>query len=125
MTKRSRRAPRRVGSSAQPGIPHHHVTGRDDIARVARLLTGHGNGIVFSGGGARGFAHIGIVKALREAGISIDLVGGTSLGGIIGAAVAANWNIEEMRERFHRTFVAVNPLGDYTFPVVSLTSGGV
>lgn len=109
--------------SAQPGIPHHHVTGRDDIARVARLLTGHGNGIVFSGGGARGFAHIGIVKALREAGISIDLVGGTSLGGIIGAAVAANWNIEEMRERFHRTFVAVNPLGDYTFPVVSLTSG--
>ena len=109
--------------TAQPGIPHHHVTGRDDIARVARLLTGHGNGIVFSGGGARGFAHIGIVKALREAGISIDLVGGTSLGGIIGAAVAANWNIEEMRERFHRTFVAVNPLGDYTFPVVSLTSG--
>lgn len=109
--------------AAQPGIPHHHVTGRDDIARVARLLTGHGNGIVFSGGGARGFAHIGIVKALREAGVSIDLVGGTSLGGIIGAAVAANWNIEEMRERFHRTFVAVNPLGDYTFPVVSLTSG--
>ena len=104
-------------------MPHHHVAGRDDVVRVARLLTGHGNGIVFSGGGARGFAHIGIIKALREAGISIDLVGGTSLGGIIGASVAAKWSIEEMRERFHRTFVAVNPLGDYTFPVVSLTSG--
>jgi NTE family protein len=109
--------------AAQPGTPHHHVTGRDDIARVARLLTGHGNGIVFSGGGARGFAHIGIMKALREAGIPIDLVGGTSIGGILGAAVASQWSIEEMQERFRRTFVDVNPLGDYTFPVVSLTSG--
>lgn len=109
--------------TARPSMPHHHVTGREDVARVARLLTGHGNGIVFSGGGARGFAHIGIIKALREAGVSIDLVGGTSLGGIIGAAAAAKWDIAEMRERFHRTFVAVNPLGDYTFPVVSLTSG--
>lgn len=109
--------------TGRPSIPHHHVAQKSDIARVARLLTGRGNGIVFSGGGARGFAHIGIVKALREAGVNIDLVGGTSLGGIIGAAVAANWSIEEMRERFHRTFVAVNPLGDYTFPVVSLTSG--
>ena len=53
-------------------------------------------GIVFSGGGARGFAHIGIVKALREAGIPIDLVGGTSMGGIMGGGVAANWSIEEM-----------------------------
>ncbi len=109
--------------ATRPSTPHHHVASRDDIARIARLLTGHGNGIVFSGGGARGFAHIGIVRALREAGISIDLVGGTSLGGIIGAAVASQWSIEEMRERFHRTFVAVNPIGDYTFPVVSLTSG--
>jgi NTE family protein len=109
--------------ASQPGTPHHHVTGRDDIARVARLLTGHGNGIVFSGGGARGFAHIGIMKALREAGIPIDLVGGTSIGGILGAAVASQWSTEEMKERFRRTFVDVNPLGDYTFPVVSLTSG--
>lgn len=109
--------------AGRPGVPHHHVAQKSDIARVARLLTGHGNGIVFSGGGARGFAHIGIVKALREAGVHIDLVGGTSIGGIIGAAVAANWSIEEMRDRFHRTFVAVNPLGDYTFPAVSLTSG--
>jgi NTE family protein len=109
--------------ASRPSMPHHHVTAREDVARIARLLTGRGNGIVFSGGGARGFAHIGIVKALREAGITIDLVGGTSLGGIIGASVAAKWSIEEMRERFHRTFVAVNPLGDYTFPVVSLTSG--
>lgn len=106
-----------------PGVPHHHVTGSEDIARVTRLVTGHGIGIVFSGGGARGFAHIGIAKALREAGIPIDLVGGTSMGAIMGAGVALQWSIEELKERFHRSFVAVNPLRDYTFPLFSLVTG--
>ena len=110
-------------TAAQPGIPHHHVTGPDDVARIARLLTGHGVGIVFSGGGARGFAHIGIVKALREAGIPADLVGGTSMGAIMGAGVAAGWSVEEMTERFRRSFVATNPLRDYTFPLFSLVTG--
>jgi NTE family protein len=109
--------------TAQPGIPHHHVANPDDVARVARLLTGHGVGIVFSGGGARGFAHIGIVKALREAGIPADLVGGTSMGAIMGAGVAQRWSIEEMTERFRRSFVLVNPLRDYTYPFFSLVTG--
>jgi NTE family protein len=108
---------------AQPGVPHHHVTGREDVARIARLLTGHGIGIVFSGGGARGFAHIGIVKALREAGVPTDLVGGTSMGAIMGAGVALRWSVEEMTERFRRSFVTVNPLRDYTFPFFSLVTG--
>ena len=109
--------------AAQPGVPHHHVVGPDDVARVARLLTGHGVGIVFSGGGARGFAHIGIVKALREAGIPTDLVGGTSMGGIMGAGLALRWDIAEMTERFRRSFVTVNPLRDYTYPLFSLVTG--
>jgi NTE family protein len=109
--------------TALPGIPHHHVTGPEDVARVARLLTGHGVGIVFSGGGARGFAHIGIVRALREAGIPTDLVGGTSMGAILGAGVAQGWSIEEMTERFRRSFVLVNPLRDYTYPLFSLVTG--
>jgi NTE family protein len=109
--------------AAQPAIPHHHVAGTEDVSRVARLLTGHGVGIVFSGGGARGFAHIGIVKALREAGIPADLVGGTSMGAIMGAGVAERWSIEEMTERFRRSFVAVNPLRDYTYPLFSLVTG--
>lgn len=107
----------------QPDIAHHHVTSRDDVARIARLVTGRGIGIVFSGGGARGFAHIGIVKALREAGIPADLVGGTSMGAIMGAGVAQNWSIEEMTERFRRSFVTVNPLRDYTLPIFSLVTG--
>src|SRR4051794_28840979 len=83
--------------AVQPGVPHHHITCASDISRVARMLTGRGVGLVLSGGGARGFAHIGIVKALREAGIPIDLVGGTSMGGILGAGVAQGWSVEELR----------------------------
>jgi NTE family protein len=106
-----------------PGVPHHHVTGKADVPRVARMLTGRGVGLVLSGGGARGFAHIGIVQALREANIPIDLVGGTSMGGILGAGVALCWSIEELTDRFRRSFVDDKPLRDYTLPFVSLVSG--
>ena len=105
------------------GVPHHHVTGPADVQRIARMLTGRGIGLVMSGGGARGFAHIGIVKALREAGIPIDLVGGTSMGGILGAGVALRWSVKELTERFRASFVDVNPLRDYTWPFISLVSG--
>ena len=105
------------------GVPHHHVTGPADVQRIARMLTGRGIGLVMSGVGARGFAHIGIVKALREAGIPIDLVGGTSMGGILGAGVALRWSVKELTERFRAAFVDVNPLRDYTWPFVSLVSG--
>jgi NTE family protein len=107
----------------QPGVPHHHITCSADISRVARMLTGRGVGLVLSGGGARGFAHIGIVKALREAGVPIDLVGGTSMGGILGAGVARQWSVEELKQRFRAAFVEAKPLRDYTIPFVSLVSG--
>jgi NTE family protein len=104
-------------------VPHHHIVTAADVPRVARLLTGTGVGIVLSGGGARGFAHIGVVRALRESGIPVDVVGGTSMGGILGAGVASGWTVDELIDRFRRTFVDVNPLRDYTLPVVSLVSG--
>jgi NTE family protein len=104
-------------------LNHHHVRGPEDVARVARLLTGRGVGLVLSGGGARGFAHIGVIRALAEASIPIDVVGGTSIGAIMAAGVAAGWGPDEMRARFKRTFVDTNPLNDYTLPLVSLVSG--
>jgi NTE family protein len=107
----------------RPGLSHHHVRRPTDVARVARLLTGHGVGLVLSGGGARGFAHIGVIRALAEAGIPIDVVGGTSIGAIMAAGVAAGWGFDEMRTRFKRSFVDTNPLNDYTLPLVSLVSG--
>lgn len=101
----------------------HHVRSMSDVPRLARLVAGKCMSLVLSGGGARGFAHIGVIKALREAGIEIDAVGGTSIGAIIGAGVAADWSTEEMISEFHKAFVATNPLSDYTFPFVSMVSG--
>jgi NTE family protein len=87
------------------------------------MLTGRAVGLVLSGGGARGFAHLGVVKALREHGVPIDLVGGTSMGGILAAGVASDWDDAELAERFRRSFVDTNPLSDFTLPIVSLVSG--
>ena len=106
-----------------PGVQHHHVRNDSDIERVARLLIGRSIGLVLSGGGARGFAHIGVVRALREAGMRIDCVGGTSIGAIIGAGVAADWSDEEMFDNYRRSFVTGRPLSDYTFPFVALVTG--
>jgi NTE family protein len=117
-----------AGSTARwldafPTLPHHHVRGSADIARVARLLSGRGLGLVLSGGGARGFAHIGVLRALREANIGIDAIGGTSIGGIIAAGHALGWSEEELVAGVRRCFVETNPLNDYTIPLVALVSG--
>lgn len=106
-----------------PGAQHHHLRNDADLERLARILTGRSIGLVLSGGGARGFAHIGVVRAMREAGIRIDSVGGTSIGAIIGAGVAADWSNEEMFEAYRRAFVDGRPLSDYTFPFISLVTG--
>jgi NTE family protein len=102
---------------------HHHVVDPTDMGRVARLLTRRGVGLVLSGGGARGFAHLGIIRALREARVPVDFVGGVSIGSIVAAGVALGWSDEEMRLRYRRSFVDTNPVNDYTFPFVALTRG--
>ena len=107
----------------QPFRRHHHVRGARDIARVARLLSGHALGVVLSGGGARGFAHLGAMRALEVAELPIDAIGATSIGAIVGAGWAAGWSYEEIVERFRRSFAHSNPLGDYTLPLVSLVAG--
>lgn len=95
-----------------------------DMNRMARHLSGHAVGLVLAGGGARGFAHIGVIRALREAGIPIDHTGGTSMGGIVAAGVALGWNVTELEERMHESFVKSNPLGRLTFPSISIFTGG-
>jgi NTE family protein len=102
---------------------HHHVRNDADLARLARRLTGRATGLVLSGGGARGFAHIGVVRALRDAGIEIDYVGGCSIGAIVGAGVAADWSYGQMVETYRKCFVDTNPLSDWTLPLVSLRAG--
>ncbi len=106
-----------------PVALHHHILDTADLGRLSRLLTRRGVGLVLSGGGARGFAHLGIIRALREARVPIDFVGGSSIGSIIAAGVAMGWSDEEMRMRYRRSFVDTNPVNDYTFPFVALTRG--
>jgi NTE family protein len=101
----------------------HQLRGDADAARMARLIIGRATLLVLSGGGARGFAHLGVYRALREAGIEVDAVGGTSIGAVIGAGIAAGWAVDDMLEVYRRAFVASNPLADFTIPFVSLVSG--
>src|SRR5689334_13496990 len=104
---------------------HHHLRAghQADVARVARFIAGRAVGLVLAGGGARGFAHIGIIRALKEAGVPFDQLGGTSMGAIIAAGLAREWSLEEMRDRMRATFVDDNPLSDWTLPLIALVKG--
>ncbi len=95
----------------------------DDAARLARVIARRSIGLVLSGGGARAYAHIGVVRALREAGLPFDVIGGTSMGAVVAACVAMGWSNEEIEQRISKAFVETNPLGDYVLPVVGLVRG--
>ena len=104
---------------------HHHIRqGRPrDIERLARFVAGRAVGLVLGGGGARGFAHIGVVKALSEAGVPFDSLGGVSMGAIIAAGLAAEWGIDELTDRMRDVFVTSKPLSDFTLPLIALVRG--
>lgn len=95
----------------------------DEVGRIVRILTGNSVGLVLGGGAARGFAEVGVYRALHEAGVPVDWVGGTSIGGIIGAAVALDRGPDYVTENSREAFVKGKPFGDYTLPVLSLIRG--
>ncbi|MBE7440448.1 MAG: cyclic nucleotide-binding domain-containing protein [Spirochaetales bacterium] len=102
---------------------HHHVRpGKTDTDRLVRRVLGNSIGLVLGGGGARGVAHLGLITALEEAGIPIDLVGGTSAGSIMGSAYAL-YGAKNSREIVRTLMVDQDPLGDYVLPLVSLSRG--
>jgi predicted acylesterase/phospholipase RssA/CRP-like cAMP-binding protein len=101
---------------------HHHL--RDghpaDAARLARMITGTGCGLVLGGGGPRGFAHLGVIRALEEAGVPIDVVGGTSIGAIVAALCALDLDdAARVRALSHD----IGRLVTLTLPLVSVSSG--
>ena len=100
----------------------HHVSGTatTDLARVARLAVGEGYAVVLSGGGARGFAHIGAVGAMEDHGVPIDRIAGASMGAVIAASIAQQIDPTRRVELAQRQFTK---LLDYTIPVVSLVKG--
>lgn len=94
---------------------------RADAQRMARVITGCAVGVVFSGGGARAYAHIGALRALRTAGVPIDFIGGSSMGAVAAAGPAMGWSQEELEDRIRRSFVDSDPLADITFPLIAMT----
>lgn len=102
---------------------HHHVRPdvATDIGRLARHLAGRAVGVALSGGGARGFGHIGAVRALHEHGFVLDVVAGSSMGAAVGALVA-------MDHPTHEELLAAVADGfrkpiDYTLPMAGLARG--
>ena len=104
---------------------HHHVRmgNEGDFKRLARFLTGSAICLALGGGGARGFAHIGALRALREEETPIDIVGGTSMGAVIGAELALGLSPEEMLRRNRTLFSNSGLLRDLTLPLLSFTTG--
>lgn len=94
-----------------------------DLGSLARQISGHGIGVVLGGGGARGFAHIGLFRALEELKIPVDLSGGSSMGAFLAALVACGLSSSEILHVTRETFVSHNYLNDYALPRVSLIRG--
>ena len=94
-----------------------------DLQRLARIVSGSAVGLVLSGGGARAYAHIGVIRALGEAGCPIDALGGASMGAIIGAGYASGWDAVELDARIRAAFVESSPVGDLAFPMIAMSRG--
>lgn len=102
---------------------HVRRSGDEDVKRLARVLTGQSVGLVLSGGGARAYAHVGAIRALRERGVPIDFVGGVSMGAIVAAGCAMGWDDAEMDRRIREAFVTTSPLDDAALPLLAMTHG--
>ncbi len=100
---------------------HHHVRMGDTahLKRLSRRLAGKAIGLVLSGGAARGFAHVGVLQVLEERGIEVDLIGGTSMGSLVGGVYATDVPLADAVQIAAR-FANPQQLFDYTLPFSAL-----
>lgn len=105
---------------------HHHLrwTEQADLARIGRIISGRSVGLVLGGGGARGFAHIGLLRAMLELGVPIDMVGGTSMGALVGGQFAMGRTPEEITRVCRRVFLGIKPHRGFNLPLLSLVGRG-
>lgn len=100
---------------------------KGDFHRLARRLCGKSVGLVLGGGGARGITQIGIIRSMEEAGIPIDLVGGTSIGSFIGALYARHADVVPiygLAKKFSGRMASIWRFAlDLTYPTASYTTG--
>ena len=103
---------------------HFRENYKPDAARFCRIITNKAIGVVLGGGGAKGFAHLGALKALTSEGVNVDFIGGTSAGALYGLALAS-FDFDFTKMDIH-TEEAVNKKltsKDFTYPIISLMSG--
>uniref|UniRef100_A0A8C1PE78 lysophospholipase n=1 Tax=Cyprinus carpio TaxID=7962 RepID=A0A8C1PE78_CYPCA len=129
------KCPRRVFSRRSPSklrevyekVFEKTADRHSDFSRLARVLTGNSIALVLGGGGARGCSHVGVIKAMEEAGIPIDIVGGTSIGSFIGALYAEERSAVRVKQRAREWSKAMNSVFktvlDLTYPITSMFSG--
>lgn len=100
---------------------------RNDFARLARRLCGKSVALVLGGGGARGISHVGVIQAIEEAGIPIDIVGGTSIGSFVGGLYARNMDLVSVIARSRMFAGRVSSIWrqimDLTYPVTAWFTG--
>ena len=118
----------RLGASYAklPGVSRLHHVRRGNAAdgeRLARWLLDRPVGLVLGGGGALGIAHVGVLKALEEAHVPVDIVGGTSMGAIFAGGHARGWSADEIMDHVRRTFAPPFALYDPTIPLISILAG--
>lgn len=94
-----------------------------DLRRIGRHFSGRSVGLVLGGGGARGLAHIGVLKALAELDIPVDAIGGSSMGAIIGGQCAMGWSWERIFDTNSAAWKQARLRHEITLPTVSLLSG--
>jgi len=106
-----------------PVSAHHHVRlgNPSDFRRLARRVVGKPIGIAFAGGSARGWAHLGVLHAMEEAGLEFDWAAGASMGSIVAASCALDWSSAQLTDLAAR-FSSSKELLDYTFPYASFTA---
>nr|ABX89593.1 neuropathy target esterase-related esterase [Mus musculus] len=98
-----------------------------DFSRLARMLTGNAIALVLGGGGARGCAQVGILRALAECGVPVDIIGGTSIGAFMGALFAEERSYSQTRIRAKQWAEGMTSMMktilDLTYPITSMFSG--
>jgi NTE family protein len=87
-------------------------------------LAGRSLGLVLAGGGARAFAHIGVLRELEDSGYHVDRVAGSSIGAVVAGLHALGLDAERVEEICYAEFVRRRPFSDWTLPKHSMARGG-
>jgi NTE family protein len=112
-----------LGRRPVADVAHVRSGHEGDLARLARIQARRAVGLVLAGGGARGFAHLGVARALADAGIEVDVLGGTSIGAVMATLLATAHRLDEIAKVARREF-GRNPTGDFSLtPVLSFIKG--